>query len=117
MEALKSEVPKYRVMIDLHPAPRARYRNERPFTDISDAHCWQYAERPLEMGEIIETFAWPHLTMMPLNGVAKQVHTFFKSAMKSRLSVSPYKSGRLVLDDGLSGPVQPIVTMLKPEAA
>jgi hypothetical protein len=108
------ETPRYRVMIDLTPAPRARYRQERPFTDQSDVHCWQYAERPYKAGEIIESKAWPHLTMVPLNEAARLVHGFFKSAMKSRLSVSPYQSGRLVLNDGLSGPAQPIVTTVRP---
>jgi hypothetical protein len=88
------EVPKYRVVRDLTPAPKARYRFEKPFTEISDNNVWQYAERVYEAGEVIESTNWPHPTLWPLNYSAEKVLEFFNGALKSRLPVSPWYGNR-----------------------
>ncbi|MEK9281185.1 hypothetical protein MTR72_16445 [Bradyrhizobium sp. ISRA442] len=103
------ETPRYRAAFAVNPAPRERYRHERPFTDVSDAHCWQYAERPVKAGEIIETRSWPHPCFRPLNYSAKRVHEFFTKAQKSRMTVSPWCHDRIRLDDGLSGPLKVVL--------
>jgi hypothetical protein len=107
-------IPKYRVTMDVIPAEKPRFRFEPPFTSISDNSVWQYAERPLAAGTEIETTSWPHATFLPINESAKAIHKFFRSAPKSRLPLSPWRDGRLHLDDGLTAP-EVSVTTAKPE--
>jgi hypothetical protein len=97
------EVPRYRVTREVHPAEKDRFRFEPPFAMMSSSDVWQYAERPFEAGEIIETTAWPHASFRPLNFAAARVLDFFNTRQKSRLPRSPWGSDRLVLDDGLTG--------------
>jgi hypothetical protein len=97
------ETPKYRVIRDIHPAPKARFRFEPPFTNCSDSDTWQYGTRTMKAGEIIETREWPHPSFFPLNYGAKKVLDFFATRQKSRLARSPWEGDRLRLDDGLTG--------------
>jgi hypothetical protein len=97
------ELPKYRVMRDVHPAEKARFRSEPPFTSTSDSSAWQYGTRILKAGEIIETGEWPHNSFFALNFSAKKVLAFFSASQKSRLPRSPWSGDRLRLDDGLAG--------------
>ncbi|OSJ22151.1 hypothetical protein BSZ19_47055 [Bradyrhizobium japonicum] len=99
------ELPRYRASIDLRPSQYARHRQEPPFTSCSDTHMWQYAERPIAAGEEITTTAWPHASLVPLNETAKRAREYFTSHQRSRLPQSPWRAGRLYLDDGLSGAV------------
>jgi hypothetical protein len=96
------EVPRFRVTCDVRPPTRDRYRTEPPFTTMADNDCWQYADRPYESGETIETTAWPHASFMPLNFSAQKVLAFFNGALQSRLTLSPWHEGRVRLDNGLS---------------
>jgi hypothetical protein len=98
------ETPKYEITRDIQPAPKARFRLEPPFASSSDSSIWQYGERILKAGEIVETREWPHASMLPLNYAAKRVLDFFNAAPKSRLPRSPFFGDRVRLDDGLSGP-------------
>jgi hypothetical protein len=97
------EVPKYRVTRDVHPLPQQRSRFEPPHAMISDNDAWQYAERPVKAGDIIDTKEWPHPSFAPLNYGAERVLEFFNSRMKSRLTTSPWYGDGLRLDDGLTG--------------
>jgi hypothetical protein len=97
------EPPRYRASRNLRPSEYARHRTEPPFTSMSDSDMWQYAERPISAGEELELTSWPHASMTPLNETAKQVLAYFTSHQKSRLPMSPWRGGRLRLDDGLSG--------------
>jgi hypothetical protein len=97
------EKPRFRVEVDLKPSAYARHRTEPPFASVSDSFLWQYAERPVRAGEVLELTAWPHASMTPLNESAKAVLRFFTSMQKSRLPLSPWHEGRLRLDAGLSG--------------
>ena len=97
------ETPVYRVARDIHPAPKARFRFEPPFAEMSDNDCWQYGERELKAREIIETREWPMASWRPLNFGAKRVLEFFNLQMKSRMPRSPFQGDRLRLDNGLSG--------------
>jgi hypothetical protein len=99
------EVPRYRASMNLQPSAFARHRSEAPFTSCSDTNMWQYGEAPVSAGQEIETTAWPHASMIPLNETAKHVLEFYKSRQRSRLPQSPWRAGRLFLDDGLSGVV------------
>jgi hypothetical protein len=104
------ETPKYRVIRETFPAEKARFRTEPPFASASDASTWQYGERILKAGEIVETRDWPHPLFFPLNYAAKKVLDFFNSRQKSRLPRSPYDAvGQLRLDDGLIGTMPKIV--------
>jgi hypothetical protein len=96
------EIPKYRISIDLHPSPLARHRHETPIVFSTDSSLWQYCEKPVSAGEIVETTSWPHLSMQPLNDSAIAVRDYLRDHMKSRLPMSPWRNGRLWLDDGLS---------------
>jgi hypothetical protein len=96
------ETPKYRASRDVHPAPRARYRDEPPFSTISDNDCWQYAEREIKAHEEISTREWPHPSFRALNYSAGRVLEFFTTRTKSRLARSPWSGDRIRLDDGLS---------------
>jgi hypothetical protein len=97
------EIPRYRVAVDLKPSAYARHRFEPPFTSSSETFMWQYAERPMQAGEELEITAWPHASMIPLNETAKRTLAYFTSHQKSRLPQTPWRNGRLRLDDGLSG--------------
>ncbi|WP_377830318.1 hypothetical protein ACFKHW_17310 [Bradyrhizobium lupini] len=97
------ETPRYRASIDLKPSAYARHRTEPPFTSCSDSSMWQYAERPIAAGEEITTTSWPHGSFVGLNETARRTLDYFKSHLKSRLPMSPWRAGRLHLDDGLTG--------------
>ena len=97
------ETPKYKVTRNIQPAQKARFRYETPFAESSDSDTWQYGERELKAGEIIETREWPHPSFWPLNFGAKKVLEFFNLQMKSRFPRSPWVGDRLRLDNGLSG--------------
>lgn len=105
------EVPKYKAARDIHPSPNRRHRFEPPFASVSDSDVWQYGEKPLASREEIETCSWPHPSFQPLNYSAVKVLDFFTSRQKSRLSLSPWRDDRLVLDDGLTGPTQPKISI------
>jgi hypothetical protein len=108
------EVPKYRVSRDVRPAELARYRLEPPFGTIFNSTIWQYAERPYVAGEIVSTTDWPHESFQPLNYSAEQVLAFFKGALRSRMTNSPWHLGRVRLDNGMSGPIIPDVRPPQP---
>ncbi len=101
------EIPRYRATLDVHPSPNDRHRHEAPFSSFSDPDVYQYCERPIAAREEIETKSWPHPSFWPMNTAAKRVLDFFNSREKSRLALSPWQGDRLVLDDGLTGPIQP----------
>jgi hypothetical protein len=104
----EQEVPLYKATRDVRPSPNDRHRFEPPFAQMSDNSCWQFADRPVKSGELIETKSWPHPSFHPMNRSAERVMAFFNSAPKSRLGLSPYAAaGHLQLDDGLPGPTQP----------
>jgi hypothetical protein len=98
----ETQVPIYQVTRDVQPPTRARYRTEKPFTTMADNDCWQYAERPYQRGETVQTTSWPHPSFRPLNCSAEKVLAFFNGAMKSRLTRSPWHDGRVRLDNGIS---------------
>jgi hypothetical protein len=106
------EVPRYRATRDLKPATKNRFRFETPFASLADSSEWQYGERPFEAGEIIESQSWPHPSFFPLNDSARKVLEFFKTRQKSRLPLSPWRGGRIALDEGLTGtgPALPLKT-------
>jgi hypothetical protein len=106
-------VPKYRTQVALHPSPLARHRHETPITFSTDSALWQYAEKPVAAGEIVETIEWPHLSMMPLNDSATAVRDYLRDHMNSRLPQTPWRQGRLNLDDGLTGTI-PDAGVLRP---
>jgi hypothetical protein len=54
--------------------------------------------------------------MVPLNHSAQHVREFFTSRQKSRLPLSPWRNGRLHLDDGRAGS-QPDLRPNLPRAA
>jgi hypothetical protein len=97
------EIPRYRASISLHPSAYARHRTEPPFVSSTDNGMWQYAERPVSAGEELEITVWPHASMVPLNESARRVLDYFTSHLKSRLPQTPWRNGRLRLEDGLSG--------------
>jgi hypothetical protein len=97
------EMPKYRVLRDIHPAEKARFRFEPPFASASDSSTWQYGTRILKAGEIVETGEWPHNSFFALNFSARKVLEFFRTRQKSRMQRSPWAGERLRLDDGLTG--------------
>jgi hypothetical protein len=101
------EVARYRVIHETHPSQNSRFKLEPPHASASDG-SYQYGDRVLKPGEIIETRSWPHAAFFPLNESAKRVLAFFNSRQKSRLPLTPYDyAGKLRLDDGLTGPTQP----------
>jgi hypothetical protein len=110
------EVPRYRAIREVHPGEKARFRFEPPFAMTSSSDVWQYAERSIKAGEIIETTAWPHPSFRPLNLAAERVLSFFNTRQKSRLARSPWDGDGLRLDDGLTGnePVLAVPPQLKP---
>jgi hypothetical protein len=104
--------PKYRVSRDLRPAQKGRHRSESPFAQMLESDVWQYGERELKAGEIIETREWPHPSFRALNYGAKKVLEFFNSEIKSRMPRSPWQGDQLRLDNGLSN--NPIVVDVRP---
>jgi hypothetical protein len=64
-------------------------------------------------GEEISLTEWPHLSMLPLNESARQTLAYFRDHMRSRLQQTPWKNGRLRLEDGLFGP-PPDASTLRP---
>jgi hypothetical protein len=100
----QSEIPRYRIVRDLKPAEKTRFRFEKPFSETSSNDSWQYSDRHYEAGETVESTAWPHPSMRAQNYSAERVLQFFNLEMKSRLPVSPWHQGRVRLDTGLSGP-------------
>ena len=108
-------IPSYKVVRALRPASRPRYRTECPFESLSDNSCWQFGDRELVAGEIIETKFWPHPSFLPQNYSAEKVLAFFNGAMKSRLGRTPWVGDRIVLNDGLSGTLLSGVQSPKPE--
>jgi hypothetical protein len=67
------EIPRYRVVHDVHRAPKERFKFESPFSNILDSTEWQYAERDYRAGQAIETTDWPHPSFFPLNYGARKV--------------------------------------------
>lgn len=111
------EVPRYRASVDLKPSAYARHRTEPPFASVSDSSLWQYATRPVSAGEELALEVWPHPSMVGLNESAKRVLAYFTSHQKSRLPQSPWRNGRLRLDDGLTGTVPEALRPRLPSAA
>jgi hypothetical protein len=103
----RTEVPRYRATRDVHPPANSRHRHEPPFSSFSDPDVWQFADRPVKSGELIETKSWPHPSFFALNEAAERVLAFFNSAPRSRMGMSPWRDGRIVLEDGLSFTTQP----------
>jgi hypothetical protein len=105
------ETPKYLATRDLQPAQRSRFRFEPPFSTIWDSDEWQYGAQPVKAGEEFETREWPHPSFRAVNFSAGKVLDFFNSRMKSRLPLSPWHGDRIRLDDGLTGPTQPNISI------
>ena len=104
------EIPRYKVVREMHPSPKPRHRLEPPFSTTTDSDMYQYATREMKAGEIVETREWPHASFFPLNIVAKRIINYFNSRQKSRLARSPYDArGQLQLQDGLTGGLPKIV--------
>ena len=97
-----TEIPRYRAQFDLEPAALPRYLHENPFNFQSDSRSWQYSAKKIKAGEVIETTSWPHPSLIAQNETAKRIHAYFMSAMRSRMQISPWKDGRLNLDNGMS---------------
>lgn len=104
----RKELPKYRIGRAVYPSPNDRHRHELPFSNFSDSGVWQYADRPHAAGEVITSDCWPHPMFVPLNYSAKMVLEFYGLATKSRLPRSPIVDGRVMLSDGLNGPLPQI---------
>jgi hypothetical protein len=106
-----SEIPRYKATRAVHASPNPRHRLETPFSFIWDDSVWQFAEQGQEIaaGEEVTTKSWPHSSFRPLNHSAEKVIDFFNSRQRSRMSLSPWRNGRIELDDGLSGPLQPTI--------
>ena len=105
----RREIPQYRISRQTMPAQKERFRFEAPFSGGSESNIWQYGSRAHTAGEVIETTFWPNPgTMVPLNYSARQVMEFFTTHQKSRLQLSPWRDGQIVLDDGLSAPLPKI---------
>jgi hypothetical protein len=96
------EVPKYKATRTVTPSPNPRHRTEAPFSTQSDPDCWQFGDRIIEAGEEITSTDWPHLSFRPLNESGRRVMEYFQGAMRSRLPRSPWRDGRVHLDDGLT---------------
>ena len=105
------ETPKYKATRALEPAEKLRFRFERPFSQMADNDVWQYGHKPVERGEIIATKFWPHPSFQPLTYSAARVLDFFNSRQKSRLPWRPWRGDRIVLDDGLTGSMQPKISI------
>jgi hypothetical protein len=103
----EQEVPLYKATRDVNPSPNDRVRFEAPFSSQSNPDAYQYSERPIAAGQLVETKNWPHPSFRPLNRSAEAVMEFFTTRQKSRMSISPWNIDRIVLEDGLSGRTQP----------
>lgn len=105
----ESEPGRYFATQDLHASPNSRHKFEPPFSTVMDPNVWQYLEQgqAIAAGDEVITQAWPHPSMRPISYGAKMISTFFATKTKSRLPRSPFRSGKIDLDDGLSGPMQP----------
>jgi hypothetical protein len=111
----RRELPRYRIGKLTKPAPKERFRFEPPFSSSSESDVWQFGERVYKAGEVVETTEWPNPgTMTPLNYSAREVMEFFTTRQKSRLARTPWRDGRVFLDDGLSNPL-PKIASPKPE--
>jgi hypothetical protein len=110
------ETPKYRAAREVHPAQKARFRFEPPFSMTIDNSAWQYGTRIIAAGEIVETREWPHASFHPLNYAAEKVLDYFRNHPKSRLPRSPWFGDRVRLSDGLSGvgEIKPTLPQLEP---
>jgi hypothetical protein len=106
------EVPRYRIVRDLKPAEKNRFRFENPFSETSSNDSWQFGDRHYEAGEEIESTCWPHPSMLPLNYSAERVLSFFIGTIKSRLQQSPWCAGRIRLESGIGG--SPVLTDVRP---
>ena len=100
-----------------HSPPKGWERFETPFASYSDNDVWQYGERPVTAGEEIETREWPHPSFRALNYSAGRVLDFFNSRTRSRMAISPFQNGRVVLDDGLTGTSAPTLLIKTGDAA
>lgn len=109
------QIPRYLATRALKPPERERYKFERPFTTCGDPDTWQYLTQPIAAGQKIETTSWPHDSFLPLNETAKQILAFFKLQMKSRLTQSPWRDGRMYLDNGMTGGVITPAMMVTPK--
>jgi hypothetical protein len=105
------ETPKYRATRDIEPAEKTRFRFEPPFAKMASSDRWQYGHKSVERGEVIETKFWPHPSFQPINYSAARVLEFFNARQKSRLPWQPWRRDRVVLDDGLTGPTQPNISI------
>jgi hypothetical protein len=110
------EVPRYRIVREVHPAAKSRFRFEPPFAHSSDSDAWQYGTRTHMAGEIIDTKEWPHPSFHPENYSARRVLDFYNSRQKSRLTRSPWLDNSVRLGDADSGPaiVSAVPPQLKP---
>jgi hypothetical protein len=113
------EVPRYKATRPVHASPNPRHRLETPFSSLSDHSVWQHAEQGQEVaaGEEVTTKSWPHPSFRALNFSAGRVLDFFNSRQRSRMALSPWRNGRIELDDGLSGPLQPTLSVKTGAAA
>jgi hypothetical protein len=100
------EIPRYRATRDLHPSPNSRHRFEPPFASLGDPDVHQYATQPVKAGDEFESREWPHPSFHPLTFSAVKTLEFYTSRQRSRMSLSPWRDGRIVLEDGLGGPTQ-----------
>jgi hypothetical protein len=105
------EIPRYRATRTVHPSPNSRHRHEAPFSTIFDNDVWQQATREVAAHEEFFSREWPHPSFRPLNYSAGRVLDFFNSRMKSRLPRAPFRGDRIVLDDGLTGPTEPNISL------
>jgi hypothetical protein len=111
-------VPRYKARWALRPSQFSRHRLEAPWSQQLDSSIWQYLEpgQSIAAGEEVESTAWPAPGFVALNYSAERVIEFYNIAMRSRLANSPWRNGRIELDDGLSGPL-PTVTIKSGAAA
>lgn len=100
-------VPRYKARWAVRPANFSRQRFEAPWSQQLDSSIGQYLEpgQSIAAGEEVESTAWPAPGFVALNYSAERVIEFFNSAMRSRMANSPWRNGRIELDDGLSGPL------------
>src|SRR3981189_1410040 len=108
-------LPRYRVTREIHPAEKPRFRSEPPFSHMADSNRWQYAERIMQAGEVIETKEWPHPSFRPLNYSGKRTVEFFINGIRSRMARSPWQGNRLVLMDGVSSHGAPAYVAPRPQ--
>ena len=112
-----TEIPRYRAQFDLEPAELPRYLHENPFAFQTSPRSYQYSAKKIKAGEVIETTSWPHPSLIPQNETARRIHAFFTTEMKSRMQRSPWRDGRLNLDNGMSGNLFVSLAPIKPERA